>query len=53
MVNCYCMMCKKILGTYEIVVTDFIFKMFPFWFSKLSEKIPKGKANKILSSQLT
>jgi len=47
------MMCKKILGTYEIVVTDFVVKMFPFWFSKLLQKIPKGKANEILSLQLT
>lgn len=53
MVNCNCMMCKEILGTYETVVTDFIVKMFSFWFSKLLQKIPKGEANKILSSQLT
>lgn len=53
MVNCNCMMCKEILGTYETVVTDFIVKMFSFWFSKLLQKIPKGEANKILSLQLT
>lgn len=52
MVSCKCMMCKKILWTYEIVVTDFVVKMFLFWFPKLSQKIPKGEANKILFSQL-
>lgn len=35
------MMCKKIFGTYEIVVTDVIIKTLPFWFFELLWKIPK------------